>query len=318
MVLTAYAQTPGERSVHNIQSRETEDERIVVTGVIERAEAHFRQGELNLIEHEIRTARAEFDKAIDTVLESGLDVRKLPRLETYYRQLIARIYGIEKTLADKTRLNPRSPGLLREQRFEPSPLDDLSKLDLSKFTPTKPPAWCAAIKLTDIQIRGFSLGMGVAEVRQRLPWLSVRPADAYGLGTGSATIPGRLQASQTSGFYGVRALAFSFLDGRVSYIGVAYDDSIRWVSLDEFARRTAEALKLPISWEAVTEDYRPRRQITCLGFTLTVEFRDSYSLNRPILRLTGTNALDLYAQRQAAAEERRRQEEEKRRRTFKP
>src|SRR5205085_10686582 len=50
----------------------------VVAQIIERAEAHYRQGELNLKDRNPEAARSEFDKAVDTLLESGMDVRANP------------------------------------------------------------------------------------------------------------------------------------------------------------------------------------------------------------------------------------------------
>ncbi len=37
-------------------------------------------------------ARTEFDKAVDAVLESGMDVRSNPKLQTFYLQLVERVY----------------------------------------------------------------------------------------------------------------------------------------------------------------------------------------------------------------------------------
>ena len=39
-----------------------------------RAEDHFRKGKLNLEDNKREQAREEFDKAIDSILESGFDV----------------------------------------------------------------------------------------------------------------------------------------------------------------------------------------------------------------------------------------------------
>jgi hypothetical protein len=66
-----------------------------VRAVIDKSENHFRAGELHLKDKNFRAARAEFDKALNAVLESGLDVRANPRLQTYYLQLVGRIYRME-------------------------------------------------------------------------------------------------------------------------------------------------------------------------------------------------------------------------------
>src|SRR5215210_9046502 len=46
-----------------------------VSKIMEDAEKHFRLGELNLKDQKRQAAREEFDKAVDTLLESGMDVR---------------------------------------------------------------------------------------------------------------------------------------------------------------------------------------------------------------------------------------------------
>jgi membrane-bound lytic murein transglycosylase D len=119
-----------------------------ITQVINRAENHFKQGQLNLSDNRREQARDEFDKAVDSILESGIDVRAYPRLQNYYLELVERIYRLEvptqdaqpsapnSTLAGKALIAqsndsaPQSIGF-REQKFEPSPLDELSRLTLT-------------------------------------------------------------------------------------------------------------------------------------------------------------------------------------------
>ncbi|MDQ3585985.1 MAG: hypothetical protein M3407_09465, partial [Acidobacteriota bacterium] len=67
----------------------------LVSVIIEKAEKHFKQGELNLADNRPEQARSEFDKAVDAVLESGMDVRANPRLQTYYLELVERVYRKE-------------------------------------------------------------------------------------------------------------------------------------------------------------------------------------------------------------------------------
>jgi hypothetical protein len=55
-----------------------------VQKVIVTAEDHFRKGKLNLEDNKRDQARDEFDKAVDTILESGLDVRASQRLQNFY------------------------------------------------------------------------------------------------------------------------------------------------------------------------------------------------------------------------------------------
>lgn len=140
---------------------EREDPR--VTQIIARAEDHFTKGKLNLQDNRLAEARDDFDKAVDAILEAGMDVRGNPRLRDFYAQLVERIYreevpvqGVQTTVvaqntqggasivkasAQSGQNNPAQDQVaqntaprvgFREQKFEPSPLDELSKLKLTQ------------------------------------------------------------------------------------------------------------------------------------------------------------------------------------------
>lgn len=143
------AQVPQQSYLRNTPSEiEREDPR--VNKIVEDAEKHFRLGELNLKDQKRQAAREEFDKAVDTVLESGMDVRSNPRLNRYYVELVERVYRYEvpqavpgarpanggtfQTVAQTDGQQPVAPveiGFV-EQKFEPSPLDDLRSLKLDE------------------------------------------------------------------------------------------------------------------------------------------------------------------------------------------
>src|SRR5437868_10093828 len=92
-----------------------------VTQIITESEARFKEGELNLKANEREQAREKFDRAVDTILESGINVTGYPRLQTYYLELVERIYRLE---------SPASPSEIagfKQQRNIASPLDQLSK-----------------------------------------------------------------------------------------------------------------------------------------------------------------------------------------------
>lgn len=122
-----------------------------VSKVITTAEDHFRKGKLNLQDNKRDQARDEFDKAVDSILESGLDVRASQRLNDFYLKLVESIYREEVPLGRSPILGNTSelvaqngnpvtgaqqttePAQIgfRDQKFEPSPLDELSKLELT-------------------------------------------------------------------------------------------------------------------------------------------------------------------------------------------
>ncbi|MDQ3668258.1 MAG: transglycosylase SLT domain-containing protein [Acidobacteriota bacterium] len=144
---TILGQIPAGSSARTIQT-EVEKADPGVSRIISKAEDHFRKGRLNLEDDKRKAAREEFDRAVDAILESGVDVRASQRLQTFYLELVERIYREEvplghgtaqATVSELVAQNVQSPpqktpsqqvGFL-EQRFEPSPLDELSKLVLT-------------------------------------------------------------------------------------------------------------------------------------------------------------------------------------------
>src|ERR1051325_7105518 len=131
-----------------------------VDQLIERAEAYFKQGELNLEDNKRDAARSDFDKAVDEILMSGMDVRANQKLQKYYLELVERVYRKEVPVlqVQQPAQQPATPVVaqdaataktdkveqvaklqepkqvqigFRQQGFDPSPLDPLSKLILT-------------------------------------------------------------------------------------------------------------------------------------------------------------------------------------------
>lgn len=147
---STFAQIPVASSARAIPT-EVEQSETLITQIMARAEDHFRKGKLNLEDKKRDQARQEFDKAVDSILESGFDVRASQRLQTYYLELVERIYREEVPLQQPVTPGPASTQFVaqnsqepaiqkpapppqigfRNQKFEPSPLDELSKLVLT-------------------------------------------------------------------------------------------------------------------------------------------------------------------------------------------
>ena len=143
---TSFAQIPVASSARSIPT-EVEQSEGRVQQIMARAEDHFRKGKLNLEDNKREQARQEFDRAVDSILESGFDVRASQKLQTYYLELVERIYREEVPLQqpgapattqlvaqntqDTQKPAPPSQIGFRDQVFEPSPLDELSKLVLT-------------------------------------------------------------------------------------------------------------------------------------------------------------------------------------------
>jgi len=131
-----------------------------VDQVIDRAETYFKQGKLNLEDNKRDAARSDFDRAVDEILMSGLDVRASQKLQKYYLELVERIYREEVPVLQtapqpqqnttpvvaQDAANPKVESAevakverpkqvqigFRSQGFDPSPLDPLSKLVLTE------------------------------------------------------------------------------------------------------------------------------------------------------------------------------------------
>src|SRR6185437_2087424 len=88
---------PGGSSAREIPTEVQKNEGRV-DQVIERANDHFRKGKLNLEDNKREQARDEFDKAVDEILMSGMDVRSSQKLQTFYLELVERIYREEVPL----------------------------------------------------------------------------------------------------------------------------------------------------------------------------------------------------------------------------
>jgi membrane-bound lytic murein transglycosylase D len=151
-VSTAYAQGLTASSLRTT-ANDVERDNPRVLQIMEKAEQHYKLGELNLKDKNVDAARTEFDKAVDSVLESGMDVRSNPKLQAFYLQLVERVYRMEvampplpaqtgnQQIAQIVNVSTNAtndvaavvqqPGFLREQKFEPSPLDELSRLELT-------------------------------------------------------------------------------------------------------------------------------------------------------------------------------------------
>jgi membrane-bound lytic murein transglycosylase D len=145
------AQIPGGSSAREIPN-EVQKADARVEQIIDRANDHFRKGKLNLEDSKREQARDEFDKAVDEILMSGMDVRASQRLQTFYLELVERIYREEVPLIQQQATpvivqatpnqksdavevaqaqQPKQVGFV-QQGFEPSPLDPLSKLILTQ------------------------------------------------------------------------------------------------------------------------------------------------------------------------------------------
>lgn len=130
-----------------------------VQRVIETSTLHFQTGESNFKDGDYNRARREYDRAVDVILESGIDIRSASALRQYYTSLIEKIHQRQMTLVaaaapndsaetaragdpvavsdshykdDKDGKDHKDPGRgFGTQAFTPSPLDELARIDLN-------------------------------------------------------------------------------------------------------------------------------------------------------------------------------------------
>jgi membrane-bound lytic murein transglycosylase D len=146
-----YAQGPGAASNNNQLAVEATHRTQEIQRVIERSNTYFHTAEINFKDGNFDKARREYDKAIDIVLEAGIDVRSDSRLQQHYQNLIEHIFQRQMTLmiaapiaadvastkdqqsssGQKLQEKQNSDRGFGQQTYSPSPLDELAKLNLT-------------------------------------------------------------------------------------------------------------------------------------------------------------------------------------------
>jgi hypothetical protein len=283
--------------------------------VIDKAERHFKQGELSLKDRNYEAARGEFDKAVDAVLESGIDVRSNPRLHNYYLQLVDRVHRMDFSGASA----PRA-GLLKDQKFEPSPLDALASpegyedgLGLLEDVRESASPRCAPGALNKFSVRGFSLGMSAREVAARVPGLRVT-GGKHGVTRSVVVLRGTKDLAARPALKGLSVIFFDFLDGKLATVTAFYDESIKWRDSHEFAAQVAQAYGIPAAWNTVDEF----QTLTCGDVRVTAGLTWIRGAKLPVVYLADLRAAKARETRIESEERRRRMEEERRKRAFKP
>jgi membrane-bound lytic murein transglycosylase D len=149
-----YAQGRGLASNNTETSVDNSPRNLEIQRVIDRSNSYFQSAEVNFKDGNFDKARREYDKAVDIVLESGIDVRSDARLQQHYQSLVAHIFQRQMTLMAAAPLpaaavaanngtqepaaqhNPQekqnSDRGFGQQTYTPSPLDDLTKLKLTE------------------------------------------------------------------------------------------------------------------------------------------------------------------------------------------
>jgi len=216
---------------------------------------------------------------------------------------------------------------------------------------TAPAAKCTLALAQAPALRGLRLGMNQAQVLARFPGLSLDRADELGLSRlrlalidvdlypkgssnrergvqldiAAGTSEGRSFTADSSKFpdlKGVRRIQLRFVDGRIAYVLLGYDDSFKWNGVDEFTQTVSKNLGLPGEWRTPLDSDRigKEKELRCEGFVMAALIGGDTTDSRigAQLSLEDTAMTQMIEKRQKDLEDKKRREEEDRRKTFKP
>lgn len=121
------------------------------------------------------------------------------------------------------------------------------------------------------ELRGFRLGMSLADIQQRLSGFPSVSANQIGVATVEISndylhnaldrryvrgpvgdiedVVSFISAAPFPAFKEVKHVELELLDGKLIKIGIYYRDDVKWKSGGEFRQKTAEALKLDGDWD---------------------------------------------------------------------
>jgi outer membrane protein TolC len=144
----------------------------------------------------------------------------------------------------------------------------------------KPPTQCSLGREQAPKIDRFYLGMTESEVKQLVPGLQIRAVNELGVSNAElkAGDLGNL-AGPGSFFEGVESITFKFMDGRLSYIRVAYPVTNKWTSKSEFLSVMAPKFAVRADWKPFydwrNKDVRDPEDlgdlaVECVGFRLAL------------------------------------------------
>ncbi|HEV2705660.1 MAG TPA: hypothetical protein VGV59_07020 [Pyrinomonadaceae bacterium] len=197
------------------------------------------------------------------------------------------------------------------------------------------------------EVRGFRLGMSMADIQKRFPGFPDVAANQFGVATVKISsvyvrnvldkpigedVVSFVSAAPFPDLNELKHVELKLLDGHLREITVFYPNDIKWKSADEFVQKTGAALKLNGSWQKVgnDSDYSETRSLRCgevlKGFTVNAGFRQP-TLENPNLEKTKLpyvrledfmqGEMEIY-KRKKQREEKTKQEDEQRKQTFKP
>ncbi len=198
------------------------------------------------------------------------------------------------------------------------------------------------------EMRGFRLGMTQAAALSRLPGITIEKPDKFGLARLRLSVIDSTSVVKTSreravepdliagsaegsafvvdpvrfpALKGTRKIVLRFIDGRLAYLEVGYDNEIKWESIDQFVEAVSAKMKVATEWRVpAASDSGTEKELRCQGFVLTASTAGSASDVRggPALILLDPAAWEGMSKRQNEVVEKQKKSEEDKRKAFKP
>jgi hypothetical protein len=200
------------------------------------------------------------------------------------------------------------------------------------------------------ELRGLRMGMSQAAVLAKLPGVTIEKPNKFGVARLRVSIidptpliktaPSRdkgvqpdITATPADGsafvldswrfpnLKGARKLQMRFIDGRLSYLQVVYNDDIKFDSIDQFIETISGLLKLPSEWQTPEDaDSDHVKELRCEGFVLSANtLGDPTETNAGAeLILQDVAAWNAMSKRQNEITEKSKRDAEEKRKAFKP
>jgi len=201
------------------------------------------------------------------------------------------------------------------------------------------------------ELRGFRLAAPQQNVLARFPGVSIEKPDKFGLARlrlsfvdasavirvtstrdksvqvdtsarpeeGSAFI---LDGARFPALKGVRRIELRFIDSRLSFVLIAYDDSIKWDDIDDFVSTVSKALSLPAEWKTPAEagGEANEKELRCDAFAISARVGTDPLDSRVAAQLTieDVAAWKAMSMRQNDQAEKAKREADEKRKGFKP
>ena len=201
------------------------------------------------------------------------------------------------------------------------------------------------------ELRGFRLATTQQNVLARFPGVSIEKPDKFGLARlrlsvidstsvikrpatrdkgvqaditarpedGSAFI---LDSAKFPALKDVRRIELRFIEGRLSYVLVAYNDSIKWDNIDDFVSTVSKTFSLPNGWHAPAEAGGDitERELRCEAFVISASVgADPLDTHiGPQLTIEDLAAWKALSKRQNDLVEKAKREADEKRKSFKP